>query len=208
MTIIDMKIIKQPENQTLSLFSQLLSSDVGKQLVGALGSQAAELLKTVPPPKTVDGSFDWSRLAAAATASMSPSSTATTMPATSAPSSPSVSSPPTNGDIDKLVSMLNQCCDSTLVAKVGCTYRVLCEHDAHIYTLDLDLRTGRGSCRLNSGVESSSTSESADVTFALSYETLVALIRGEMSPLSAYVAFNLFHTYLALTSAISTAVSS
>ena len=50
-------MVKQGENQTINLFQQLLSSDVGKQLLGALGSQAAEILAQTGfiPGKGPDG---------------------------------------------------------------------------------------------------------------------------------------------------------
>jgi hypothetical protein len=47
-TISSVKVVKQGENQTIGLFQQLLASDMGKQLVGALGAHAAELLGQTP----------------------------------------------------------------------------------------------------------------------------------------------------------------
>lgn len=42
------RVIQQGENQTIGLFQQLLSSDAGKQLMGALSEQAVELLSQTP----------------------------------------------------------------------------------------------------------------------------------------------------------------
>lgn len=54
-TIGTVNVIQNGENQTINLFQQVLASDVGKQLLGALGSQAAELLaqsSTVATPES------------------------------------------------------------------------------------------------------------------------------------------------------------
>ena len=191
--IVSMQVIKQAENQTMNVFSQLLSSDVGKQLMGALGgTQALELLKAAQsqnPPKTADGGgIDWARFAAAATASASPASatSAATTPTAATSSSPSA---PSNVEIDNLISLLGRCCDTNLVVKIGRTYRILCEHSNHVYTIDLDLKNDNGLVRLGGGGIESATvgAANANVTFALGYETLASIIRGETSPLSACV---------------------
>lgn len=167
------RVIKHGENQTINIFQQLLSSDVGKQLLGALGSQAVELLaehEAEIQTTSTRSSFDQPSLSSASTIPISSLHPAEV---------------PSNATLDSLVDQIRRCCDANLVAKIGKYYRIQCELDGRVYAIDLNLQCGDGYCTMAAPDER--LQPPSDVTFSLTYTTLIALIRGEISPVSAYL---------------------
>ncbi|KAI6222437.1 Phosphomannomutase [Aphelenchoides fujianensis] len=167
--IADVKITKPGENQTIGLFQQLMSSDVGKQLMGAIGTQAAEFLSQSADAKPPDHS-QWP-----------------VFNPTADSAAPAVPPPPTahltNTPLDEVVAKIRQCCDPVLVSKVRKSFRIQCELNGQKHNIELDLKHGGGFCCLTPAP----LNTPVDATFGLRFETLVQLIKGEVAPLSEYL---------------------
>jgi hypothetical protein len=146
--------------------------------LGALGNQAVELLAQTStiqesPTKISFSSSDPTSRASISSASTVPISQIQNYDVQS------------NTAIDFLIDRIRQCCDANLVAKIGKFYRIQCELDGRIYNIDLNLQHGNGYCALTP--PNSTFQSPCDVTFSLTYTTLISLIQGEISPVSAFL---------------------
>ncbi|KAI6181096.1 ATP synthase subunit gamma, mitochondrial [Aphelenchoides besseyi] len=166
LTFTDVQVLKSGENQTIGIFQQLLASDMGKQLIGAFGSQAAEMLSQAA---TESNHSQWPVF----------------NPMAETPSTTTVEPryQLSNTELDSFIEKIRQCCDASMVAKVGKRFRIQCELNGVVHHVDLNLRDGTGYC----GIVSPNDGTKSDVTFCLTYDTLIQLIRGEVAWLSAYL---------------------
>uniref|UniRef100_A0A0R3RYA5 PHB domain-containing protein n=1 Tax=Elaeophora elaphi TaxID=1147741 RepID=A0A0R3RYA5_9BILA len=82
-----------------------------------------------------------------------------------------------NLDIDHLLCSLTMVIDKQLVASVGYIFQVNCTGFGDFY---VDLKNGSGNC-------CKGTSPTADVTFGLSRELLLKILKKEVTPMQAYL---------------------
>jgi putative sterol carrier protein len=87
-------------------------------------------------------------------------------------------------DINKLIERINRCCNESLVLKVGKCFRLRCIcSTSEFCEFILDLSSGNGHC----GFVESTWPENIDVVITVRKDTLLALINGDISPISAYI---------------------
>lgn len=153
----NIQVMKEGENQAVSLFNSLLKSDVGTTVMGHLG----EHLKSY-------------------VAEAAPSSLAANVGLQHPQATPAVYRDP---ELDEIVRKVRRIVDEKLVAKVGKTYRIRClEKSGASSDIFVDLRNGSGSC-----MWADASTPQPDVEFLMTKETLLALIEGRISPWSAYL---------------------
>lgn len=168
--VTQMKIIKQGENQALSLFNTIMKSDMGVQLLSLFGPQIKSFLEE---NFKVDTNLNTN--ISDSIKKEKPHIFNNTEAVTNRDS-----------DLDELLHRIQTCCDEQLVNKVKKYYRIKCVNNDGLIIgeFDLNLRDGKGWCDWSDNVLNPID---ADVVFALQKETLFLIINNTISPLSAYL---------------------
>lgn len=165
-TVTQIRITKQNENQALSFINAFVKSDMGTKILGRLESHIRENISStnVPPNQQYETTN------AKLSERIEPRST--------------IGNATRDPELDSLVQHLRSCCNEKLVSRVGKCFRICCE-DALNGPAEvlLDLKEGVGSCEWIDH----NTNAQADAEIVLKKETLFSLINGSISPLSAYI---------------------
>ncbi|KAI1733019.1 SPFH domain / band 7 family domain-containing protein [Ditylenchus destructor] len=160
-TVTQVKVMKQGENQAVGLFNTLLKSDMGSQLMNHFAPQLSAYL--------ADSNKDGTNQSNPVKVPSKDQGFSTLDP-----------------DLETLIVKINRCCDSCLVEKVRKYYRIRCiDSTSGPVELDIDLSEYHGWCGWTT--EERRQSKKVDVHFTLQKETILSLVNGDLSAMSAYI---------------------
>lgn len=159
-TITKINVHKDAENQAISVFNTIMKSDAGKTVFGELQSALLQ------------------------NCSLKPEVFPTPIPV---PTENTATSFKVDPDIEEMILKIRRCCDINLVNKVQKRYRIICfgEDQQPCGDFIVDLKEKEGWATWT--VHASDLMNDVDVSFSLSKQSLFALLKGELSPLQAYM---------------------
>lgn len=160
------KVIKEAENQALSLFNTIMKSEMGTQLLSFFEPQIKTIIEENFKIDNNSNKNCYNNIES------SNSNNRETV----------INRDP---DLDKLLKRIQACCDEQLVNKVKKLYLIRCltKDGSIVGEFNLNLRDGKGYCDW----QDFKNSTKVDVIFSLQKETLFSIINDTLSPLSAYL---------------------
>lgn len=168
-SIVNINVIKQAENQAVNVFNTLMKSDVGTQVIQSLQSHLIQHVSSTQE--------NASELRIPLYPKKEPAAT----------EQPTPLQIPNDPEVEELIEKIKLCCNSNLVSKVGKRYRIICGDSSTPTPADfiIDLKKGEGWATWTT--LASDLVEDVDVIFSLSKSTLKSLLNGAISPFTAYM---------------------
>ncbi|VDN02860.1 unnamed protein product [Thelazia callipaeda] len=178
----EVKVIKEGENMALSIFSKVLKSEVGSQIMETLTGAAQDFVTLSNVEKQERDQYlkqqtdRCQETAKHLKIDLSGLSEKDSHEEKNSGYSLNDCLDTLDIDIDHLLCSLTMVIDEQLVTSVGHIFQVYCTEFGEFY---IDLKNGAGQC-------CNGVNPKADVTFYLDRELLFKIIRGKVTPIQAY----------------------
>ncbi|KAL3982242.1 SPFH domain / Band 7 family protein [Acanthocheilonema viteae] len=168
----EVKVIKEGENMALSTFNKVLKSEVGSQIIEKIKGAAQKFIVQQQQKQQSDHQQQIEKYTKKDITNLSGEKLSEKNKLKCV-----LNNSLKNLDIDRLLCSLTMVIDKQLVVSVGHIFQVNCTGFGDFY---VDLKNDSGNC-------CKGTNPTADVTFRLSHELLIKILKKEVAPMQAYL---------------------